>query len=159
MTSHAAAADDGRAAVYAAELAAFDGTRYESVVPYEQLVELTERVTAASWWPHGPVEVRPARSGARSSSANQRVGQRPVVRLAAPQLTLATLAHELAHVLAGVGCGHGPVYRRAHADLVGHLFGADEATWLLDAYAAMGLTPGARHWPAPPERSSGPIAL
>jgi hypothetical protein len=68
-------------------------------------------------------------------------------------MTPATLVHELAHVLAGVGLGHGPQFRRAHVDLVGFAFGEAEAHWLLDAYAAMQLTPGTRAWPAPHVRA------
>ena len=84
-----------------------------------------------------------------------------MVRLAAPQMTAATLVHELAHVLAGVEAGHGPTFRRAHVDLVGYCFGDAEAEWLLDAYAAMGLAPGERTWPSPPVRrgAGGPLAL
>ena len=68
-------------------------------------------------------------------------------------MTPATLVHELAHVLAGVGSGHGtpssggrtstwPATRSASA----------EAAWLLEAYAAMQLPPGPRAWPQPPVR-------
>jgi hypothetical protein len=76
-------------------------------------------------------------------------------------MTPATLIHELAHVLAGVAAGHGPVFRRAHVDLAGFAFGDTEAGWLLDAYAAMGLTTGGRHWPTPPVRrgAGGAVAL
>jgi len=154
-------ADVGRQAVYAAELAAFDGTSYESVVRFETLLALADRITSAAWWPHGPVEVVRARRDASSSSTRQRGSAAPVVRLAAPQMTPATLLHEFAHVLAGVAAGHGALFRRAHVDLVGDVFGADEAGWLLDAYAAVGLSPGQRAWSAPPIRgvTVGPIAL
>ncbi|MEQ9163412.1 MAG: hypothetical protein RLN74_11915, partial [Ilumatobacter fluminis] len=102
-----------------------------------------------------------ARRDASSSSTRQRGSAAAVVRLAAPQMTPATLLHELAHVLAGVGAGHGERFRRAHVDLVGYAFGDAEAGWLLDAYAAVGLEPGDRTWPAPPVRggTGGPIAL
>jgi hypothetical protein len=154
-------ADLGREAVYAAELVAFEGTSYESLAPFTELVARAAAVTASEWWPHGPVEVVPARVDARSSSTRQRAGDRPVVRLAAPQMTPATLVHELAHVLAGVAAGHGPLFRRAHVDLVGHVFGDLEAGWLLDAYAAMGLEPGRRVWAAPTVRraAGSPVAL
>jgi hypothetical protein len=148
--------------VYAAEIAAFEGTSYESVVDFEVLAAQAAAVTGAPWWPHGPVEVRRARADAASSSARQRGADTPVVRLADPQMTPATLVHELAHVLAGVGAGHGASFRRAHVDLAGRLFGADEAEWLLDAYGAMGLDVGARRWPQPPARRAvidGPVAL
>lgn len=154
-------ADEGRAAVYAAEIAAFEGTSYESITAFESLEALAGTVTGAPWWPHGLVEVRRARADASSSSARQRGGAAPVIRLAAPQMTPATLVHELAHALAGVAAGHGPAFRRAHVDLVGYVFGDTEAGWLLDAYAQMGLAPGRRGWPAPPLRhaAGGPLAL
>lgn len=154
-------ADHGRAAVYAAEIAAFEGTSYESLTPIHQLIDLGRVVTAAAWWPHGDIEIVPARADASSSSARQRGAGRPVVRLAAPQTTPATVLHELAHVLAGLADGHGPVFRRAHVDLVGYAFGEEPATWLVDAYRGMGLDPGSRRWIAPPIRreTGGPLAL
>jgi hypothetical protein len=154
-------ADDGRAAVYAAEIAAFEGTSYEALTPFDELVVLGRTVTTASWWPCGDISVRRARADAGSSSARQHGGNRPIVRLAAPQMTPATLMHELAHVLAGVGSGHGPAFRRAHVDLAGYAFGEIEAVWLLDAYAAMQLAAGPRTWAQPPvhDRCAGPLAL
>ena len=154
-------ADLGRSAVYAAEIAAFEGTSYESVAPLDQLLELGRLVTAASWWPHGDIEIVPARADASSSSARQRGAGTPVVRLAAPQMTPATVVHELAHVLAGLNDGHGAVFRRAHVDLTGFAFGDEPATWLVEAYHGMGLEPGVRRWLAPPIRrdAGGPVAL
>ncbi len=153
--------DDGRAAVYAAEIAAFEGTSYEVLTPFGELVELARTITTASWWPRGDIAVVRARADANSSSARQHGGDRPTVRLAAPQMTPATVVHELAHVLAGVGSGHGPAFRRAHVDLAGYAFGETEAVWLLDAYAAMQLAPGPRAWSQPPVRDgcAGPLAL
>ncbi len=147
-------ADVGRAAVYAAEIAAFEGTSYESIAALDHLIDVAAVVTTAAWWPHGAIEVVPARTDASSSSTRQRGGGRPVVRLAAPQMTPATLIHEFAHVLAGVGSGHGEVFRRAHVDLAGYVFGDTPANWLLGAYAAMGLEPGRRNWPVPPSRQA-----
>jgi hypothetical protein len=153
-------ADLGREAVYAAEIAAFEGTSYESLVTFDELAALAVSISSAAWWPHGQVSVVPARRDARTSSTRQRGEAAPVVRLAAPQMTPATLIHELAHVLAGLAAGHGEVFRRAHVDLAGVAFGATEASWLLDAYDAVGLPAGARAWPDPtPHRRGGPIAL
>jgi hypothetical protein len=155
------AADDGRAAVYAAEIAAFEGTSFEMLAPFGELVALGRRITSSAWWPHGEISVVRARAGAHSSSTRQRGGDRPVVRLATPQMTPATVVHEFAHVLAGVTAGHGPAFRRAHVDLAGYVFGATQAEWLLDAYAGMRLVPGERSWPPPPvPRGTGtPLAL
>jgi len=153
--------DIGREAVYAAEIAAFEGTRFESVTSYDELVELADLITGASWWTQGEIEVVRTRSDASSSSTRQAGGCRPVVRLAAPQMTSATLVHEFAHVLAGIAHGHDGVFRRAHVDLAGSVLGDEPAVWLLDAYAAMGLEPGSRTWEAPPVRraAGGPVAL
>lgn len=153
--------DVGREAVYAAEIAAFDGTAYESLVEFDELVAIAGRVAASTWWPHGPVRVVRARRDASSSSTRQRGSAAPIVRLAAPQMTPATVIHELAHVLAGLDVGHGSTFRRAHLDLVGYSFGGSEAGWLLDAYAAVGLAPGSRAWPEPRVRHApgGAIAL
>ena len=153
--------DVGREAVYAAEIAAFEGTAHESLVTFDELVAIAHGVASSEWWPHGPVTVVRARRDASSSSTRQQGSAAPVVRLAAPQMTPATLIHELAHVLAGLDAGHGPVFRRAHVDLAGHALGADEADWLLDAYAAVGLQPGARRWPTPSLAvgRGGPIAM
>lgn len=154
-------ADVGRVSLYAAEIAAFEGTSYETVVDFAELLALADLVTSAQWWPHGPVEVRLARSDAQSSSTSRRPGSPLVVRLAAPQMTPATLVHELAHVLAGLSAGHDARFRRAYVDLVGYTFGDEPATWLLDAYVDMGLAPGERAWPVPPLRqpAGGPLAL
>jgi hypothetical protein len=153
--------DDGRAAVYAAEIAAFEGTSYEALIPFDEITALAAVITAAGWWPHGDVAVVRARADAESSSTRQCGTDRPTVRLAAPQMTPATLVHEFAHVLAGVGSGHGPAFRRAHVDLAGYAFGETEAVWLLDAYAAMRLAPGTRTWQQPSVRDgcAGPVAL
>ena len=153
--------DVGREAVYAAEIAAFEGTSYETLTRLDELTPVAQTIVEARWWPHGPIQVVAARSDASSSSTRQRSGGAPVIRLASPQMTPATLVHEFAHVLAGVMHGHDAVFRRAHVDLAGWAFGDDPATWLLDAYAQMELQPGARGWPAPPVRrgAGGPVAL
>jgi len=135
--------------VYAAEIAAFDATSYEQLTDLASLQQLGERVVSLRWWTAGPVAVLAARAGAESSATYQRAGAPPVIRLAAPQMTPATLVHELAHALAGVGTGHGPAFRRAHVDLVEHAFGAEPARWLLDGYLAMGVKLGGRTWPLP----------
>jgi hypothetical protein len=142
-------ADLGREAVYAAELAAFDGTSYERIIDLDELTAMSAAITGSPWWPIGAVEVSATRSDARSSRTYQRGGGTPRIRLAPTQMTPATLTHELAHALAGVENGHGPAFRRAHVDLVAWAFGAEPANWLADAYAAMGVSVGDRTWPSP----------
>lgn len=147
-------ADADRAQVYAAELAAFDGTDLEALVAFDDLVALADRVMRDPWWPVAPVPVRRARSDARSSTT--RAGRDVVIRLARPQQSSATLVHELAHVLAGIDAGHGPLFRRAHVDVATVAFGGDAAGWLAAAYGAAGLPLAERPWPSP---GSGAIAL
>jgi hypothetical protein len=153
--------DRGRAEVYAAELAAYEGTELETVVPFEELVALAGRVTSAEWWPTGRVPVKRARSDARSSAT--RHSSHAVIHVAAPQMTPATLVHELAHVLAGVHAGHGELFRRAHVDIASAAFGVERGGWLAEAYAGAGLSVGDRRWPsplfAPAPASVGPIPL
>ena len=150
--------DTGREEVYAAELAAFDGTDLEAAVPFDDLVVLAGVLTTSRWWPAGrQVVVRRARRDARSSTTRWHAGA--TVAVADAQATPATLVHELAHVLAGPEAGHGPVFRRAHVDLAVVAFGGDRGGWLADAYADVGLTLGARRWAAPPAGAAGPIAL
>lgn len=148
--------DAGREAVYAAELAAFDGTSYEALTALPDLIGLAARVTGSAWWPHGSIDVVAARSDAASSSTRQRGGARPVIRLAAGQLTPATVVHELAHVLAGLDAGHGPRYRRAYVDLVTFCWGSEAAGWLRAEFERARLPLGAREWPMPtPASGSG----
>lgn len=152
--------DSDRAQVYAAENAAFEGTGYEVTVAFERLVGLAGRLFESSWWPIGAVAVRPARSDASSSTTRWAAGEVPVVRLAAPQLTMATLAHELGHALAGRHHGHDAVFRRAHVDVSTTLLGYEPGEWLVEAYRLHGLGIGCRSWPEPPRTTPvGPIAL
>jgi len=153
--------DRGRTEVYAAELAAYEGTDLESVVGFDELVALADRVMSQAWWPGGHVPVKRARADARSSAT--RHASRSVIHLAAPQMTPATLVHELAHVLAGVAAGHGELFRCAHVDVASFAFGSDRGRWLAEAYAAAGLSLGTRRWPQPPSVAArvalGPITL
>lgn len=149
-------ADRGRNEVYAAERMAFEGTDLEEVERFEAVVRFAEQIVAHPWWPRGPVVFRPARRDARSSSARSRSAAGPaVIRLAAAQCTRATAVHELAHVLAGPGAGHGATFRRAHIDLAAHAFGTDRSAWLAQTYRDAGLVIGVRSWSAPPTTGSG----
>ncbi|MEK9883602.1 MAG: hypothetical protein VW442_02940, partial [Acidimicrobiaceae bacterium] len=107
---------------------------------------------ASLWWRAGDIDIERARSDARSSTAGD--DGRARIRIAATQCTPLTLAHEVAHVLAGVDAGHGPRYRRAELDVVFAMFGSAEMQWLLDAFEAMDLEVADRSWPSPTE---GPL--
>jgi hypothetical protein len=109
-------------------------------------------LTAGSWWVAGPVPLLAARRDAEASSARQSSGAIEI-RLAGPQCTPATLAHELAHVLAGIGHGHDARFRRAHVDVVSSLLGDEPGEWLADAYARFALPLGDRGWGQPPSHA------
>lgn len=161
--------DAERSAVYAAELAAFDGTDLEDVRSFEAITRLAARVTGGGWWQGGSVDVRRARSDARSSSTRCGGDQADVntIRLAGSQMTVATVAHELAHALAGVRHGHDATFRRAFVDVVAVMTNIDSVErrrelhvdQLTDAFRASGLRLGERGWSAPPPNTTGPIAL
>ena len=160
--------DRERAQVYAAEIAAFDGTDLERVVGVDEVSRVIDLTVAGEWWSAGAVHVRPARSGARSSATHCSLdeGSTATIAIAAPQATIATAAHELAHALAGVAHGHDARYRRACLDVVQVMTNQDRLTGrgmlhvdqLADAYVNAGLDVGERDWPAPPP-AGGAIAL
>jgi hypothetical protein len=145
-------ADRGRAAVAAVEDAAFGGTDADVPIDREVLHIRIADVVEGPWWQAcgPPVTVTTPRRSTRSSTARSRLGETPVeIRLAETQLTVATVAHELGHALAGVGHGHGEVFRVAHIDVVALLCGAEVAQRLAEAYTAFELAVGARAWPSP----------
>jgi hypothetical protein len=156
--------DRQRSEVYAAELAAFDGTDLEVVRPLGDVVTLIHTVVAGEWWPGPTVTAVAMRADARSSCARTVPGG-VEVRLATPQATWATAAHELAHALAGVDAGHDALYRRAMLDVVevvtntatGARRGLLHVEQLAGAYRAAGLDVADRTWPRPD--AGGPIAL
>lgn len=162
------AADRERAQVYAAELAAFDGTDLEEVIGVDRVLGAIEAVVSGEWWPGEAVSVKAARSDAWSSSTRcgADAGSVAAITIAGPQATIATGAHELAHVLAGVAHGHDAQYRRAHLDVVQAMTNLDRVNGrgvvhveqLRAAYAAVGLEVGIRRWPEPPT-AGGAIAL
>jgi hypothetical protein len=159
--------DCGRAEVYAAEVAAFDGTDLELVRSLDEVSSLIAAVVEGPWWPGSPVRVLAARRDAASSSARERADASTVIRLAAGQTTIATAAHELAHALAGPAEGHSPIFLAAYLDVVAVVTNLDSrdrrhrlhVDQLRDALVAAGLTVDPRSWPPPPEASGTAIAL
>lgn len=151
------ALDAGRTAVYAAEEAAFGGTDLDDVRPLAALVDAASALTAGSWWRatgRPAVTVSAARRDARSSTARSTLDGPVSITLATGQHTMATLAHELAHALAGVAHGHDATFRAAHVDVVAVLAGATASETLAAAYDRLGVPAGARRWP-PPVRMVG----
>jgi hypothetical protein len=159
--------DRGRAEVYAAEAAAFDGTDLETIRTFADVSAAIAAVVEGPWWPGPLVRVVPARRDARSSSARDVAVASTVIRLAAEQLTIATAAHELAHALAGPSAGHSSVFLTAYLDVVAVITNLDardrrhelHVGQLRRALDAVGLVAGPRTWPPPPEASSTAIAL
>lgn len=159
--------DRERAAVYAAELAAFAGTDLESPRQFDELERLAHLVVTGEWWPGPPVNFRRARADAQSSSTRCADRNGATIRLARPQMSVATVAHELAHALADSVAGHDAVFRAAYVDVLSVITNLDSTdrrrdlhvTQLVDAFEAAGLQLGARRWPAPPSAATGAIAL
>jgi hypothetical protein len=148
--------DCGREAVYAAEETAFGGTDLEDPRPLDELRARATAVVDGHWWSRAggqPVDIVAARADARSSTARDR-DCGAVIRLAEAQLDTATMAHELAHVLAGIHRGHDELFRAAHVDVVAVLAGSSASASLAGAYRAFGLPVGPRAWP-PPVRGVG----
>jgi len=162
--------DSERTALYAAELAAFEGTDLERLRTFAELAAVVDEVLSAPWWPGPHVELQRTRADSRSSSTrcdSHRDDRLVRIRLAPNQLTVATVAHEMAHALAGVDVGHGPIFRAAYVDMVAMITNIDSTDrrldlhvkQLVDACAAAGIAIGGRNWPAPPSSASGAIAL
>jgi hypothetical protein len=163
--------DDERTALYAAELAAFDGTDLEVQLGHDFVACQMQDVVTGEWWPGPPIEVRRARVDAQASSTccalDAEDGLTVIIRLAVEQRTTATAAHELGHALAGVAVGHGPVFRRAYLDVLAVITNLDSTDRRRDlhvgqlaaAFVARDLNVGDRRWAVPPVEAVGPIAL
>jgi hypothetical protein len=148
--------DRGREAVYAAEETAFGGTDLEDPRPLGELRARAAAVVDGDWWTRAggqSIDLVAARADARSSTARGR-GREAVIHLATAQRDTATMAHELAHVLAGIDRGHDELFRAAHVDVVAVLSGSGASASLARAYRAFGLDVGPRTWP-PPVRGVG----
>ena len=148
--------DRGREAVYAAEEAAFGGTDLEDHLPLDALRARATTLVDGDWWVRAggpPVDVVAARVDARTSTARRRGGA-ALIRLAEAQLDIATVAHELAHVLAGIDRGHDEWFRAAHVDVVAVLAGSGASAALAASYRTFGLPVAPRPWP-PPVRGVG----
>ena len=162
--------DVGRAAVYACELTAFDGTDLEDQRSFVEVERMIRSIAESPWWSGPVVAVRRARAGTMSSVAAGSVGRHdaPIeIRLADGQCTIATAAHELAHALAGVEHGHDDVFRRAYLDVVAMGTNVDpldrrgsiHVDQLGEAFDAAGLALAERRWPPPDPGTVGAIAL
>ncbi len=123
--------DRGTAAVSAAEEMAFGGTDLDDLLGREVAERRIAQLTAGPWWRScGPTVIASApRGGMRSSRTWDRPGH-VGIQLSDEQLNLATVAHELAHALAGIEHGHDATFRAAFVDVVAVLAGAASASML-----------------------------
>jgi len=148
--------DGGRTAVGAAELASFGGTDLDDQRSIEEVARRAADVVGGLWWRSAggpPVIVVAARAHGRSSTA--RWSSRPTsascveIRLARGQRDIATLAHELAHGLAGIEHGHDGRFRAAEIDVLTVLAGEAQGQSLAACFDSFALAIGPRTWPAP----------
>jgi hypothetical protein len=153
-------ADRDRQAVYDAEDVAFGGTAYDEPMPFADAADLATAFCAAGWWTALELPV-PAVVATRTDSDQSytRLSAQPSVHLSPAGCTVATIAHELAHVVAHRSAGggephHGPAFRRADVTVVGELLGAAAADRLAAAFAAAGLDLG----PDPVAAGTAPAA-
>ena len=130
--------DRGRAAVSAAEDMAFGGTGLDLALDRAGVDRALAAITGGPWWSScGPsVTLASPRGGTRSSSARAR-HDHVEITFAEGQLTVTTVAHELAHALAGVGHGHDAMFRAAFVDVIAVLAGPDAAADLTGSFHAM----------------------
>ena len=150
------ATDRGRAAVAAVEEAVFGGTDADVPVDRDVLHARIADLVDGPWWRAcgPPVAIATPRRSTRSSTARstarhlQPHRSTVEIRLADGQLTETTVAHELAHALAGVDRGHDERFRAAHVDVTALLCGAAART-LATTYRSFGLAVGDRAWPVP----------
>ncbi len=122
--------DTHRRASYDAEAAAYDGTAFEVPVGLYALAKLSLGVSRSRWWAraHGGAgpRLRETRPDATHSWASV---PRNEIRFCRHGDTVATLGHELAHLVAPDD-RHGPLFRRAQLDLMSMLAGPSAAAAL-----------------------------
>jgi len=120
--------DTDRQRVYDAETAAFEGTTFEEPIQFDALLSLAQLVRTSELWfveaGGRSAVVEKGRTTRRHSLADIAQGR---VVLAAAQFTIATLAHELAHIAAGPTVpGHGSRFRALYIGILRSM-GANDA--------------------------------
>lgn len=141
-------------AVAAAESAAFDATGFDAPIARAELQAAFTAATGLGWWSEcfagAPPRLQLITPPARTLTSTARQGDGGFeIRIADGQLTRSTLAHELAHVLAGLAAQHDPLFRRAYVDVATVVGEAQTGEWLLAAFDAFALTVAERRWPPP----------
>lgn len=145
--------DRDRRRVYGVENLIFDETLFTEPLGAAGVVDLAGLVNQDPWWVRNGVAftVSPARRESQHSSAFL-AGEVARIRLSVHQEDAATLAHELAHLLAGrhdPNAGHGPLFRAAELDTVTLVCGTTAAARLGRAFDDADLTVAARRWQDP----------
>lgn len=120
--------DADRQLVYDAETAAFEGSTFEEPIQFDALLSLAQLVRTSELWfveaGGRSVVVEKGRTTRRHSVADISKG---LVVLAAAQFTIATLAHEMAHIAAGPTVpGHGSRFRALYIGILRSM-GANDA--------------------------------
>lgn len=148
--------DASRSAVYAVEHAVFAETLFSEPLGPAGVLDLAELLAGTGWWQRNGVSftVVPTRRESQHSSANTRPtgGRSAQIRLSVHQEDAATLAHEIAHLLAalhGTTTPHGPVFIAAELDVASLVCGTIAAARLTRAFTEARLTAADRTWERP----------
>ena len=155
--SSAGRRDGERQRVYDAEDAAFVETSYADRLGERGCRWLLDHLVTLPWWA-AAAGSSPVLRAARSDSARSTAvvtGDRAEVRIGPGMDQAHVLSHELAHLLASAGAGHGGLFRAAHLDVATLVLGAHGAARLTDFYGRAGLAVAVRSWPAPPGHGPG----
>lgn len=150
--------DGDRQRVYDAEDAAFLETSYAERLGERGCRWVLDHLVVLPWWSTAAPGPPPVLRAARSDSARSTMvvaGDRVEVRIGPGMDQAHVLSHELAHLVAPAGAGHGAAFRAAHLDVATLLLGAHGSARLADFYGRAGLAVAARAWPPPPEHGPG----
>jgi len=149
--------DGDRQRVYDAEDAAFLETSYAERMGERGCRWLLDHLVALPWWSAAAGSL-PLLRAARCDSARSTTvvaEGRTEVRIGPGMDQPHVLSHELAHLVAPAGAGHGGLFRAAHVDVANVVLGTHGVARLTDFYARSGLVVAARAWPPPPAYGPG----
>lgn len=146
--------DTKRSAVYAVEHAVFAETLFSEPLGAAGVLDLSGLVSATAWWGRNgvPFTVGPTRREAQHSWAGHAAGRPARIKFSVHQEDAATLAHELAHLLAarhGSATAHGPIFVAAEIDTVTLICGTIAAGRLARGFSEAGLSGAVRPWEPP----------
>jgi hypothetical protein len=129
--------DSERQRTYDAEMRAFEGTLVEAPLTFAEVLELTDALTATTWWRLHATSVTVVRGQGPTIHSRYCQVTRRIVLTEAQQNPL-TLAHELAH--AASNDGHGPRFRASLCALIHGLCGPTPSAQLQVEFQNGGLT-------------------